>query len=494
MNSISNIKVGSPLGFKSEIDLESPFKIETSPSLLNRNSSSKDEPIDRFIPNRVAMNLNNIFFNNEEVMNANEKNLKSSSNEVTREDQNSKIYSNLLQTQILGEKNDNVMSYKTDNSIQENPKGKNFVKFKSEKKNYDRENCNPISYYSPLTLNFNENHIFNSNFREPPRKISKIPYKVLDAPSLQDDFYLNLLDWSSLNFISIGLENAVYIWSACNSKVNKLCELPDNQLICSLAWSPQGNHLSVGNTSGQIQIYDINKSKLLKTIDAHSSRVGSLAWDGYLLGSGSRDRSVMVRDLRNPNSVVHSFIGHKQEICGLRWSFDEQFLSSGGNDNKLFIWSLKTGGELVKFSQHNAAVKALGWSPHQYNILASGGGTADRTIRYWNMHTLTQQDCIDTGSQVCNLMFSKTSNEIVSTHGYSLNQIIVWKYPSLKKVATLTGHTSRVLYLSMSPCGQNVVTGAGDETLRFWNLFPNNKIKEINGINSSTLYANVDLR
>jgi len=110
------------------------------------------------------------------------------------------------------------------------------------------------------------------------------------------------------------------------------------------------------------------------------------------------------------------------------------------------------------------------------------------------MHTLTQQDCIDTGSQVCNLMFSKTSNEIVSTHGYSLNQIIVWKYPSLKKVATLTGHTSRVLYLSMSPCGQNVVTGAGDETLRFWNLFPNNKIKEINGINSSTLYANVDLR
>jgi len=60
---------------------------------------------------------------------------------------------------------------------------------------------------------------------------------------------------------------------------------------------------------------------------------------------------------------------------------------------------------------------------------------------------------IDTGSQVCNLMFSKTSNEIVSTHGYSLNQIIVWKYPSMQKVATLTGHSYRVLYLSMSPCG-----------------------------------------
>jgi WD40 repeat protein len=30
----------------------------------------------------------------------------------------------------------------------------------------------------------------------------------------------------------------------------------------------------------------------------------------------------------------------------------------------------------------------------------------------------------------------------------------------------------RVLYLAMSPDGQSVVTGAGDETLRFWNIFP----------------------
>jgi cell division cycle 20-like protein 1 (cofactor of APC complex) len=39
-------------------------------------------------------------------------------------------------------------------------------------------------------------------------------------------------------------------------------------------------------------------------------------------------------------------------------------------------------------------------------------------------------------------------------------------------VATLSGHTHRVLYLAMSPDGQTIVTGAGDETLRFWNAFP----------------------
>lgn len=66
--------------------------------------------------------------------------------------------------------------------------------------------------------------------------------------------------------------------------------------------------------------------------------------------------------------------GHSQEVCGLKWSFDETQLASGGNDNKLFIWSHGSTLPLAKFSHHNAAVKAIAWSPHQKNLLASGGG------------------------------------------------------------------------------------------------------------------------
>ena len=55
--------------------------------------------------------------------------------------------------------------------------------------------------------------------RRVTRKISKIPFKVLDAPELQDDFYLNLLDWSSQNLLAVGLGTAVYLWSACTCQV-----------------------------------------------------------------------------------------------------------------------------------------------------------------------------------------------------------------------------------------------------------------------------------
>ena len=154
------------------------------------------------------------------------------------------------------------------------------------------------------------------------------------------------------------------------------------------------------------------------------------------------------------------------------------------------VWTQHSNQPLMKCPHHTAAVKAIAWSPHQNNLLASGGGTADRCIRFWNTSTLNQINYIDTGSQVCNLVFSKTVNELVSTHGYSLNQIITWKLPTMTKLATLTGHTFRVLYLGISPDGQNIVTGAGDQTLRFWNVFPAMKSSE-----SSRLFpSHADLR
>ena len=119
---------------------------------------------------------------------------------------------------------------------------------------------------------------------------------------------------------------------------------------------------------------------------------------------------------------------------------------------------------------HQAAVKALAWCPWQKNLLASGGGTADRMIRFWNANNGMMLNEVDTHSQVCALQWSQHDKELVSSHGYSHNQIILWKYPSMVKVAELTGHTSRVLHMAQSPDGTTVVTAAADETLRFWKI------------------------
>lgn len=307
------------------------------------------------------------------------------------------------------------------------------------------------------------------------RKIAKVPFKVLDAPALQDDFYLNLVDWSSQNVLAVGLGSCVYLWSACTSKVTKLCDLAQSEdIVTSVSWAQRGTHLAVGTNKGEVQLWDTIKVKKVRTMGGHSARVGTLAWTGPTLASGSRDRLIFLRDVRVQSAFTDRLNAHRQEVCGLKWSFDEPaFLASGGNDNQLHVVDSRNPVQPVhRFTDHTAAVKAIAWSPHQHGLLASGGGTADRCIRFWNTLSGSSLSSVDTGSQVCNLAWSQNCNEMVSTHGYSLNQIVVWRYPSLSKVVTLTGHTYRVLYLAMSPDGSTIVTGAGDETLRFWQVFP----------------------
>lgn len=306
--------------------------------------------------------------------------------------------------------------------------------------------------------------------RKAPRAVSKVPFKVLDAPDLADDFYLNLVDWGGSNILGVGLGSCVYMWNSATGRVNKLCDLQDD-IVTSVSWIQRGTHVSIGTNKGLVQIWDAEKQRRLRTMTGHTARVGALAWNDHILTSGSRDRLIYHRDVRQPEQFLRKLVGHKQEVCGLQWNSEDGQLASGGNDNKLMVWDKLNETPLWKFSDHTAAVKAIAWSPHQHNLLASGGGTADRRIKFWDTAKGTCVNEIDTGSQVCNLAWSKNSNELVSTHGYSQNQIVVWKYPSMTQVASLTGHTFRVLYLAMSPDGQTVVTGAGDETLRFWKCF-----------------------
>lgn len=323
--------------------------------------------------------------------------------------------------------------------------------------------------YSLSPVRFGSQQMLLSPRRQ-PRAVSKVPYKVLDAPDLADDFYLNLVDWGSANVLGVGLGSSVYMWNAQSSRVNKLCTLEDDT-VTSVSWIQKGTHIAIGTGKGLVQIWDAEKTRRLRTMTGHTARVGSLAWNTHILTSGSRDRLIYHRDVRAPDQWLKKLVGHKQEVCGLKWNCEDGQLASGGNDNKLMVWDKLSDTPLWKFSDHTAAVKAIAWSPHQRGLLASGGGTADRRIIFHDTLRGVAINEIDTGSQVCNLQWSKNSNEIVSTHGYSQNQIVVWKYPSMTQVASLTGHTFRVLYLAMSPDGRTVVTGAGDETLRFWNVF-----------------------
>ena len=116
---------------------------------------------------------------------------------------------------------------------------------------------------------------------------------MLDAPQLQDDFYLNLIDWSQQNILGVGLSSCVYLWSALTSKVTKLCDLGITDSVTSVNWSKAGPYLAIGTNNGEVQIWDSVKLKKVRDLQGHSYRVGTLAWNSNLLSTGSRDKNIL---------------------------------------------------------------------------------------------------------------------------------------------------------------------------------------------------------
>ncbi|XP_018571898.1 cell division cycle protein 20 homolog [Anoplophora glabripennis] len=340
----------------------------------------------------------------------------------------------------------------------------------------------PEGFQNPMRVIYTQTKT-PASVKSSSRYIPQAPDRILDAPDIVDDYYLNLMDWSGNNILAAALGAHVYLWNAGTGNIDQLLELEGNDYVCSLAWIQEGHCLAVGTTNGTVELWDCSRSKKLRIMEGHSARVGSLSWNSYILSSGCRSGQIIHHDVRQREHGVATLSGHTQEVCGLKWSTDGKYLASGGNDNVLNIWQVVTGGHysqtaaLHTFTSHQAAVKALAWCPWQPHILASGGGTADRHIRFWNCNTGSCVNAIDTKSQVCALLWSLNYKELVSGHGFANNELIIWKYPSMTKIAELTGHTARVLHLAMSPDGTTILSAGADETLRLWKCFTKNPTK-----------------
>ena len=102
----------------------------------------------------------------------------------------------------------------------------------------------------------------------------------------------------------------------------KLIDYGFNDLVTSVAWCESGNQLAVGTNSGFLQIWDTIKYKIIRKLDGHDSRIGALSWNSRFLTSGSRDKNILHRDLRTNHNFEAKLAGHREEICGLKWSFD----------------------------------------------------------------------------------------------------------------------------------------------------------------------------
>ena len=211
----------------------------------------------------------------------------------------------------------------------------------------DRKNsCNKIisEVRALYQNNFNSLNKLMSldDMYDTPRKICQEPERILDAPNLSDNFYYNPLDWGSKNILSVCLGTYEYLWNYNNLETNLLTKNPNNVEYCCCSFMDNGVCIALGLNNGEIELWDIEKKKKIRSLNGHIERVGTLTWNGYNLYSGSKDTNILSHDVRIKNHVVMKLTGgHHKEICSIKWNSDFKYLASGGSDNLVSLWDIR---------------------------------------------------------------------------------------------------------------------------------------------------------
>ena len=297
--------------------------------------------------------------------------------------------------------------------------------------------------------------------------------KVLDAPGVKNDYHVSLLGWTETDILTVALGTSLHLYSV---HTGRSVEIPCPQALSAV--SPQAGvaqQVAVGSERACIYLYDLETQKQVRALTAHKDRVAILAWQGSLLLSGSRDCSIHLCDSRSKARGTN-LRGHTAEVCGLALNhFNSSELASGGNDNRVLLWDLRTHKVRAE-GQHRACVKALTWSPWKADRLTSGAGYADHLIKEWVTNgTLTCVQEIDAGAQVSGFLWDRWDRRLISGHGYPSYQLVIWQGGC--KVEEHC-HSGRVLSLAGGPLGDQVASLCSDETLHLWKLSSLNSSEE----------------
>ena len=89
-----------------------------------------------------------------------------------------------------------------------------------------------------------------------------------------------------------------------------------------------GEAIVVGDQTGMLSIYDVERAQRLRSIRAHTKQVNATSWNRsvicpYLISSGGNDTIIQNHDIRARDSVINFVVGHRGYISSLEWSTNQ---------------------------------------------------------------------------------------------------------------------------------------------------------------------------
>ncbi|MEH2214061.1 eIF2A-related protein [Nostoc sp.] len=237
--------------------------------------------------------------------------------------------------------------------------------------------------------------------------------------------------------------------------------------VFSVAFSPDGKKLVIGDSKGTVQVWEASSGRVLLFLQGHDSGVNSVAFDpeGQRIVSGSDDKTVRLWDV-NGQPIGQPFVGHDSLVLSVAFDPEGQRIVSGSNDKTVRLWDVNGQPIGQPFVGHEDWVRSVAFSPDGQRIVS---GSYDKTVRLWDMNGQPiGQPFVGHDSGVNSVAFDPEGERIVS--GSFDNTVRLWDVNGQPIGQPFVGHDSWVLSVAFSPEGERIVSGSHDNTVRLWDV------------------------
>ncbi len=154
------------------------------------------------------------------------------------------------------------------------------------------------------------------------------------------------------------------------------------QVVRSLAWSPDGMTLASGADDAQLLLWGIDGA-VQHTI-AHPASIHALAWspDSQRLVTGANNQ-ILFLNAQTGAQLGRSTHRHTAAVTSLAWTGQNQQrqVVSGGLDNHAIVWNTTTYHAQTTFLRHTTPVESVSWASDGQTVASSSQGGA---VRVWN--------------------------------------------------------------------------------------------------------------
>ncbi len=155
--------------------------------------------------------------------------------------------------------------------------------------------------------------------------------------------------------------NAVVVWNVNTGKVVYVYTGQSEDIVGSLAWSPDSNYIASASFDGVVKVWNAHTGKLFFQ-HSNTVRVAGLGWAhaSMRLAFLTNDNTIQVWDVA-ANKKITSYSFSTPSYFGPVWSPDDTKIASASGA-RVNIWSVTTGASIYTFTRHTGSVAALAWS------------------------------------------------------------------------------------------------------------------------------------